>query len=393
MFTDPQAYLFVLALAVAVFWSIPASKSVWRAVWLILISGIFVFVLSPLALGAILAVTLTGILTLHVALTLKSKTVAWLGVAIIAAEFLVFQFLNGQTQDGPIKFAVVLGLSYVCFKTIACILNMKTYERRPGERPSIIDFLLLNTFFPIIPSGPIEDLKQLRTNRLASEFNGQRFVYGLVRIAVGFFTFHFLGETLIQPYLSQTSDLVYGVGFSSGLLEAWTFCILSLLFLYVNFSGFMSVAVGSGALFGLSISENFRSPFVATNIQDFWKRWHVTLGEFANKHLYFPLLKVFRGNPYVSIICTFLIIGLWHEVSLSFLLWGIAHGLALAVFAWYSRLKFSDSNSNGVRYIRQGAGWLITMLFVCWAWTFAIAPDLSSGIRFTLRLIGLEDPA
>lgn len=389
MFADPQAYLLVLLVSVALYWIIPSSLPKLRAFVLIIISAVFLFTVSPLALLALGVITLTAIITLRLTLQKGSARIAWLGVLAIVVEFFIFQYYNARSANIVVTFLVVYGMSYVAFRSIAAMLDWKLYKRRPERAPSALDFTLLNTFFPIVPSGPIEKLDRLRVSALGRKAEPGLIGYGVLRLFVGLFMVSFVGDRIILANLTPMQEIYYGEGAGVSILGTWWFCILSLLYLYANFSGFMSIAIGSGALFNLKISENFNWPFMSTNIQDFWKRWHVTLGEFANRYMYFPMLKVFKGNPYISIFITFVLVGVWHAINMQFLLWGVFHGIALALYAFLSRKIFSpDMGAGSVRLVRA-FGWLATMLFVCWAWTFAASPTIEGSWRMTGRLFGL----
>jgi D-alanyl-lipoteichoic acid acyltransferase DltB (MBOAT superfamily) len=215
-------------------------------------------------------------------------------------------------------------------------------------------------------------------------------------MAVGIFLISYIDDSLLKPFVAANFNDFFMQPHNFNPAGVAIFCILSLLILYFNFAGYIDIAIGSGNLFGLRLSENFLYPFAATNIQVFWKRWHVTLGGFANRYMFFPLMKLTGGRIEVSLVVTFLLIGLWHGLSWNFMIWGLAHGVALAFYAGTARWRKSSVSWNALRSHRFGVvlllsivSWAVTMLFVSWAWTFAIAPDVKAGLLMTRSLLGL----
>lgn len=391
MYGDPQTFIFITLFAVAVYWALPASQPALRAATIFVASSVLIFSASPLALLAVFVLTVTGYAGMRIALAQRSKALAWASVALLTLEYIGFQHLSALRSEATSYFLVLLGLSYVYFRTIAVVLDFNQYRRSPEGAPSLVDVLLLNVFYPIVPSGPIERLENLRFKKLTAAFNFDLLLYGVMRAIVGLFMVTYIGDAVILPRM-QSMEAIYFTGGPGGTVwGAYAFCVVSLLFLYVNFAGFMNIALGVGAMFGFRLSENFRWPFLATNIQDFWKRWHVTLGEFATKYIYFPLLKIFRGNPYASIFATFILVGIWHEISWTFFVWGTAHGAALALHSWLAPKNLFEHCSAPTKLVLQALNWVVTMFFVCWAWTFASAPSLEAAVRMTGFLIGIGE--
>ncbi len=152
-------------------------------------------------------------------------------------------------------------------------------------------------------------------------------------------------------------------------LDLWGYLTLYYLTLYLNFSAYTDIAIGTSRFFGFRIMENFNFPILATSIDEFWRRWHMTLTNWCREYVYQPVLGLWR-RPMIASYATFVVIGLWHEFSLSRILWGVLHGSALiGYFSWKRRFgrrtrkPANQPKSIGARAADIG-GWLATQLFV-----------------------------
>jgi alginate O-acetyltransferase complex protein AlgI len=155
--------------------------------------------------------------------------------------------------------------------------------------------------------------------------------------------------------------------------------------IYFDFSGYTDVAIGSAALFGYELPENFAVPYLASNLQEFWRRWHITLSTWLRDYVYKPLggSRVGRAKTYRNLIVTMLLGGLWHGASWTFVVWGGLHGLALALTRMWQRSRPNDGAqpSVGVRAAARGVlARVATFHFVCFAWIFFRAPTLAHAI-------------
>jgi D-alanyl-lipoteichoic acid acyltransferase DltB (MBOAT superfamily) len=152
--------------------------------------------------------------------------------------------------------------------------------------------------------------------------------------------------------------------------------------LYFDFSGYTDMALGAARMFNIELPQNFDSPYQATDIQDFWRRWHMTLSRFLKRYLYVPLggNRHGEGRTYLNLFLTFLLGGLWHGAGWTFVAWGAMHGLGTAGHRlWKERL--------GLRMPRY-AGWSLTFLFVHVAWVFFRSPDFSTASAMLEGMVG-----
>jgi D-alanyl-lipoteichoic acid acyltransferase DltB (MBOAT superfamily) len=180
-----------------------------------------------------------------------------------------------------------------------------------------------------------------------------------------------------------------GAGHAPSLAEAWGAALAYTFQLYFDFSGYCDMAIGASWLFGIGLPLNFNSPYKATNIIDFWRRWHITLSRFLRDYLYIPLGGNRRGSVrrYANLLATMVIGGLWHGAGWTFVIWGALHGLYLIVnHAWIAvrpRVGLPDLGRAGTIL-----GWAITFLAVVVGWVFFRATSLRDALRMVVGMSG-----
>jgi alginate O-acetyltransferase complex protein AlgI len=292
--------------------------------------------------------------------------------------------LDGVGLGSPlpiVQIVLPIGISFFTFQAISYVVDVYRGETRAA---SLMDVAILQAFFPHLVAGPIvranELLPQLRTPRdpravLAGP--------GLFLIAGGL-----IKKTVIADELArQVVDPVYNdpVAHSGGeiLLAFYAFAAQ----IYCDFSGYTDMAIGIALLLGFQLPQNFNRPYTALSLQDFWRRWHITLSRWLRDYLYIPLggNRKGEGKTYRNLMITMLLGGFWHGASFTFLLWGGIHGTALSVERW------GRTHHPGFRMPKPIA-WFITFNVVCVAWVFFRAPNLSTAFDI-LGGIGLSGPS
>ena len=303
----------------------------------------------------------------------------WLAVLIIlnCIPLVYFKYTNfflSTVGAEPVRLALPLGISYITFVQIAYLVD--TWRSKTAA--SFLDCAFHVSFWPKLVSGPItrgrEIIPQLHT-RWCSRFRSQHVYAGLIVFFIG------LGKKLL---IADPLASVANWGWSASNLDcasSWLTTVCYTLQLYFDFSGYSDMAWGSAMLFNIRLPWNFNSPYKATSIQDFWRRWHISLSLWLRDYLYFTFGGSRCSLPKTLRNCflTFLIGGIWHGAGWTFVVWGALHGLALSVCQLWKKLcPFR---------IPRPIGWLLTMLFVHFAWIYFRAPDFASANRMVASML------
>ena len=274
-----------------------------------------------------------------------------------------------------------LSLSFYCFQSLTYTIDLYLGDMKPAT--SYVEFLAAALFFPSLTAGPIPRmrilLKQLSKPFELTQEDGARAMLligtGLVKklLIADYLGNNLVGRVFDTPALYSSSEILIAVyGYA--------------LELFFDFSGYTDIAIGVGLLLGIRLPENFRQPYLAVNVSEFWRRWHITFSEWLRDYL-FDFLPKRRKWPVLSYSYAFLITmmlgGLWHGISWTFLIWGALHGIALgAVFAW-KRRRTVPSPALWARLL----GGLVTFHFVCFTWIFFRATSLGNALAI-LRGLG-----
>ena len=321
----------------------------------------------------------------------SAKTVLVLSIIFCAGLLFFFKYLNFFSenvaallqrfsipmQPFTLRLALPIGISFYLFQTISYLVDV--YKGKiPAERHFGI-YAVYISFFPKVMQGPIERgeslLPQLHKPR---RFHYGQASYGMKLMAWGFFKKLVLADGL-SIYVSQVYDnLPSYTGFS--LMLATFFYAIQL---YCDFSGYTDIALGSAGILGIRLSPNFRSPYFASSIKDFWGRWHISLSSWLRDYIYIPLggSRVGRVRHALNIMITFLVSGLWHGASWNYVLWGGIHGALQIIegfFPWNkksSRFQ-TDRRLHAMLCIVTVP---VTFLLVCFAWIFFRAATLQDA--------------
>ena len=276
-----------------------------------------------------------------------------INLGILAAfkyfEFFVDSFVElvsavGYDISGPsLNIILPVGISFYTFQSISYTLDVYRKQMKPTD--SLLDYALFVSLFPQLIAGPIERGKNLLPQILSERIiEIEKVRQGLFLIALGLFKKLFVADNLgaiVDPIFASDAT----VSGALVLIGGYAF----LFQIYCDFSAYTDIARGTSKLMGFELMENFRTPFLARNIQEFWNRWHISLTTWVRDYLYYPLaFKRFRKRsipaPLVVII-SFSILGLWHGAAWGFVVWGICNGIFLALFAEYSKRKKKIMNA------------------------------------------------
>jgi alginate O-acetyltransferase complex protein AlgI len=270
-----------------------------------------------------------------------------------------------------------IGISFFTFQQIAYLVDTAKGET---ARANLLEYAFFVAFFPQLIAGPIVNFKvifpqyrHLRGNYRAFLAN---FSIGVSIFAVGLFK-----KVVIADSMAPIASLVFSAAESGQQIfavDAWRAAFAYSLQIYFDFSGYSDMAIGLGRMFGFRLPINFNSPYKASSIIDFWRRWHITLSRFLRDYLYIPLggNRLGRGRRYVNLLITMLLGGLWHGANWTFVVWGGLHGAYLAVNHGLRRISKRRINTWWSLLISR----ITTFLLVSFAWIFFRAESFSSAL-------------
>ena len=280
-----------------------------------------------------------------------------------------------------------VGISFYTFQTLGYAFDVYR-EKREAERHFGI-FALYVAFFPQLIAGPIE-----RSTSLIPQFKKkislvpENIVLGGKLIVWGLFK-----KVVIADRLAIYVDFIYS---APETVLPGTMALASIFFafqIYCDFSGYSDIAIGSAKLLGIDLMENFRRPYFAQNLMDFWSRWHISLSTWFRDYVYFPMggskLSVFRTS--INIIIVFAISGLWHGASWTFIIWGLLHGVSLLIYKFFRKLKVLKWSRERLGVIHIVLSTLLTFLFLTITWVFFRSESLSQAIEVLEKLTELVE--
>ena len=276
-----------------------------------------------------------------------------------------------------------LSLSFYAFQALTYTIDV--YRGDAKGTSSYLAHLTAVSFFPTTLAGPITRvsslIKQLEQRKPLLETEGSR---ALFLIATGLIKKFLIADYLASNLVNRVFDFPNLYTGAEVLLAVYAYAVQ----IYCDFSGYTDIAVGSALLLGIQLPVNFNRPYAAENIADFWRRWHISLSNWLRDYLYFSLPgKRGKVMPYVNLVITMVLGGLWHGASWSFAVWGALHGIGLAAARlWQSQQGRAVATSTFSRYLRI----VLTFHFVAFAWIFFRAPDLNSAWAVITRIASLS---
>ena len=292
--------------------------------------------------------------------------------------------------DLPVRdIALPLAISFFTFQQVAYLVE--SYRGTIHNR-SFLSYALFVSFFPQLIAGPI-----VRHQDVIDQFESPD-TYRLqeTHLAIGTFIFSvgLFKKAVFADRVAVYASPVFEAaaqGLSLSFFEAWVGALAYTFQLYFDFSGYTDMAIGAAYIIGIQLPINFNSPYKATSISDFWRRWHITLSNFLRDYLYIPLGGNRRGRPrqYANLLTTMLLGGLWHGAGWTYILWGGLHGMYLVVnHFWTSLTRPLGQMRNGLLY--RVASWLITFLAVVISWVFFRAPNIGTALSVLGSMAGLN---
>ena len=263
--------------------------------------------------------------------------------------------------------ALPLAISFYTFQQIAYLVDSYRNETKEYD---FLNYAVFVTFFPQLIAGPIVHHAEM----MPQFAKARNKIVNYHNIALGMFIFSMglFKKVAIADSFAIWATQGFDVADKLNMIEAWATSLSYTFQLYFDFSGYTDMAIGIALLFNIKLPINFNSPYKATSIQDFWRRWHITLSRFLRDYLYIPLGGNRRGEgrTYLNLFATFLLGGIWHGAGWTFVFWGALHGLAMVINRAWQKLGYR---------MHTLLAWFITFNFVNIAWVFFRAKDFDDA--------------
>jgi alginate O-acetyltransferase complex protein AlgI len=293
-------------------------------------------------------------------------------------------YLGFQANVHTLQVILPVGISFYTFQTLSYTIDV--YRKKIPVCNSKLDFALFVAFFPQLVAGPIvraaDFLPQLKHNTVLAEV---RF-----RPALWLFTAGFIKKACVADNIATYVDAFYQHPTSFDAISAWIATVLYAIQIYCDFSGYSDIAIACAAMLGYQLCINFKHPYFATNVTEFWHRWHMSLSTWLRDYLYIPLGGN-RGTPLQTernLMVTMLLGGLWHGASWNFVMWGGIHGVALIAHKYWQ--KYLTIEWGRFPAVTLFLSTLLTFSFVNFCWVFFRARNFSDSLLICGKLIGIS---
>ncbi len=396
LFNSYEYILLFLPLVVLIYFGLNRlGRADGAKVWLVLASCFFYSYWNPVYLPILL-----GSIVVNYGVGTLLRTKPWdelvrRGVLIAGLAFNIgllgyykyadffISTLNGVTGShfNLLHLLLPLGISFFTFQQIAYLVDTYRGEAREYR---LLNYALFVSFFPQLVAGPIVHHREMM-GQFEDKAN-KRWISDNVARGLFIFVMGLAKKVLIADTFGMWATYGFDTATSLTLIEGWVTSLSYSLQLYFDFSGYTDMAIGAALMFNIVLPINFFSPYKALSIQDFWRRWHMTLSRFLRDYIYIPLggSRQSEFHTYRNTLITFLIGGLWHGAGWTFVFWGFLHGVALVINRLWRKLGIGLPN---------WLSWLITFNFVNAAWVFFRAENWADAIKVLRAMIGLNGVA
>lgn len=319
----------------------------------------------------------------YLGLLLKERPRKWvlvLAVVVNIGLLFVFKYLDLAIEGlnlvlpnplPPVRLPLPVGISFFTFQALSYVIDV--YRRQVPAQKSLWKVMLYISLFPQLIAGPIVKYHDVEREIEHRTISSQTTALGLRRFCVGM-----AKKVLISNTMASTVDLLFAADPALiNIGSAWIAAVCYLFQIYFDFSGYSDMAIGLGEIFGFHFHENFNYPYISTSIQEFWRRWHISLSTWFREYLYIPLGGNRKGKArtYLNKLIVFFATGLWHGANLTFILWGLWHGFFILFedFVHFKRLP-------------KWFGWIWTMLVVTIGFVMFRAETVSQGLWMISRM-------
>lgn len=308
----------------------------------------------------------------------KTKKILLIVSVVVNLFILGFYKYTGFLMDilhiqSDLKIALPVGLSFFTFSELSYIFDVYNGKSKPQK--NIILFTLYVSFFGKISMGPIVSYHEMEDQLRNRTLSKAQYASGMVLISKGL-----IKKVLLADQLSYVYSILQN---NTSTLGVWLLAISYMLQIYFDFSGYSDMAIGLSKFFGFDFKPNFNHPYTATSVQDFWRKWHISLSQWFRDYLYIPLggnrvdKNTYIRNIFIVWFCT----GLWHGANWTFILWGLYYGCLLLLEKFFLREKLEK--------LPKPISHIYTLLVVLIGWVFFMSPNITTAFSTLGKMIGI----
>ena len=380
------------------YYLIPSKQQKWRNGYLLLVSYILYANWKPVYVLILLGVTLvTYLFARWIEEGMRGRVTAVGGAVLALLPLLIFKYYNFVNESilellstiglryqlSGLNWAIPIGISFFTFQALGYMLDV--YYNRIKAEKDFLAYALFVSFFPSIVAGPINKaslvLPQLKT--LRPFFDYGKAVEGLKFLLWGMFM-----KVVVADRVALYVDTVLPNYMNYTGVTCFVASILYTIQIYADFAGYSLMAIGVGKTLGFELTENFRRPYFAVSVTDFWRRWHISLSTWLKDYVYIPMggSRCSKLRNYWNIFVTFLVSGIWHGANWTFIVWGIWHG----VFQIIEKALGQQKCNYGL--LGKSIKILITFLLVNFAWIFFRLPTITDACGVITRIFDYNLP-
>ena len=308
----------------------------------------------------------------------KTKKVLLIVSVVVNLFILGFYKYTGFLMDilhiqSNLKIALPVGLSFFTFSELSYIFDVYNHKSKPQK--NIILFTLYVSFFGKISMGPIVSYHEMEDQLIIRTLSKAQYASGIVLFSKGL-----IKKVLLADQLSYVYSILQN---NTSTLGVWLLAICYMLQIYFDFSGYSDMAIGLSRFFGFDFLPNFDHPYTATSVQDFWRKWHISLSQWFRDYLYIPLggnrvdKNTYIRNIFIVWFCT----GLWHGANWTFILWGLYYGCLLLLEKFFLKEKLEK--------LPKPISHIYTLLVVLIGWVFFMSPNITTAFSTLGKMISI----
>lgn len=370
------------------------SKGSTKTIVILAASYFFYACAGPLSLIYLFTIT---IITYYAARSLRTqrrkKTTLSIAVLSIIALLLSakYTFLPNYL-NGTIPFSLLdrsgyifpIGISFYSLQAISLLIDIK--NKRYDQRTTLREIALFISFFPQSLAGPIH-----RAKELIPQFSEKRpIAASMILVGIKTLLFGFFCKLIVADKLALVIDPVFNQSSEHNGLSLLTASILYSFQIYFDFWGYSLIALGLGKCVGYNLKVNFRDPYLASSIKDFWHRWHISLSLWMRDYIYIPLGGKMKGYTrfVLAIFATFFVSGLWHGISPNFMIWGVTHALLYLLDEVIAKYFVSSSDENKMKYFQASLRRALLLLAIPFTWLIFRTDNTSDLIYIFKKIVG-----